>query len=120
MKIALSCKGNTLDSPLDERFGRAPNFIIYDLEKNTHMSIDNAQILNSPQGAGIQAAQNVVNSGAEVVITGHVGPKAYRTLSAAGVDIYFAKGSTVKETIEHFKLGKLSKAEGNDVEGHWV
>ncbi|MBZ4654005.1 MAG: Dinitrogenase iron-molybdenum cofactor [Peptococcaceae bacterium] len=120
MKLAVSCMGNSLSDALDERFGRASNFIIFDLANQSYQCLDNVQVLNAEQGAGIQAAQNLVNAGADIVITGHVGPKAFRTLKEAGVDIYFARGITVQEAIEAFKQGKLEKAESNNVEGHWI
>jgi len=120
VKIGISCQGDTLDSPLDERFGRASKFIIYDLDNNSFICIDNTQNLSSAQGAGVQAAQNVINAGAGVVITGNVGPKAFRALSAAEIEIYTASGLSVKEAIEKFKKGLLNKANSNNVEGHWI
>jgi len=120
MKVAVSSKETMLESSLDERFGRAPHFIIYDLDENTYHSIDNSQNLNSAQGAGIQSAQNLANTGVQALITGNVGPKAFQVLQAAGVEIYLTKGSTVEQAIKNFKTGKLAKTESNNVDGHWV
>ena len=78
------------------------------------------QNLNLPQGAGIQAAQHLVNNEVEGVITGHCGPKAFRVLSAAGIAVYNCDAQTVSEAIEQFKSGVLKPAESADVEGHWV
>ena len=74
MLIALTAIEESLQAEVDSRFGRAKKFMIYDIEKGTYSFIDNKQNLNSPQGAGIQSAQNVVETGAEAVITGHCGP----------------------------------------------
>jgi len=120
MKLAVSAKGERLDSQLDERFGRAPFFIVYDLEEGSFRCIDNKQNYNSPQGAGIQSAQNVVNAGASVVVTGNVGPKAFQVLKAAGVKVYLAEGVTVQEAIDRYKSGQLTAAETSSVESHWV
>jgi predicted Fe-Mo cluster-binding NifX family protein len=120
MKIGISTRDNNLDSPLDERFGRASGFIIYDLEDDSYFYIKNEQNLTAVQGAGIQAAQNLVNSGADVLITGNVGPKAYHVLSAAGVDVYLATKMTVNDSILKYKKGQLKKTAKNNVEGHWV
>ena len=120
MKIAISCSGNNLDSPVDQRFGRAAQFLIYDLETDTFKVIDNNQNLQAAQGAGIQAARNVADSGAKAVITGNVGPNAYQTLNVAGIDVYLSKSGTVKEAVEEFKSGKLVKSTGANVEGHWM
>ena len=59
MKIAFTTSGETLDSPLDSRFGRAPKFLVYDLDKNTFVVIDNGQNLNAAGGAGVQAAETI-------------------------------------------------------------
>lgn len=120
MKIAITTSGTDLNAELDRRFGRADKFLIYDLDNGSFEIMDNVQNLNLPQGAGIQSGQNVANSGATAVITGHVGPKAYTTLSAADIEIYFKDGGTVKEAIDDYKNEKLSKAQGPDKEGHWV
>ena len=78
------------------------------------------QNLNTPQGAGIQTAQHLINSGVKGVITGHCGPKAFRVLKAAGIAVYNCQAQTVKEAIEQFRAGMLQLAESADVEGHWV
>ena len=72
--------------------------------------VDNVQNLNAAQGAGIQAAGNVAEHGAEAVITGHVGPNAFRTLSAAGIRIYTGAEGTVAEVLEKFKASQLQEA----------
>jgi predicted Fe-Mo cluster-binding NifX family protein len=120
MQVAVSCSGEKLDSLVDQRFGRTAQFIVYDLDADTFKVIDNAQNLQAAQGAGIQSARTVADSGAKAVITGNVGPKAYRTLNAAGIDIYLIKSGTVKEAIEELKKGNLVKSTGANVDGHWV
>jgi len=120
MKVAVSAEGNTLESRVDMRFARAKQFIVVDTETGDCEAVDNEQILNIPQGAGIQAAQTVTQLGVESVITGHIGPNAFRTLNAAGVGIFLAGEGTVAETIETFKRGELESIGDPDVEGHWV
>ena len=87
MKIAVSVQATTLDDPVDERFGRAARFIIYDLADESCEVLDNKQVYNAPQGAGIQSAQNEINAGEEAVLTGHEGPKAFNVLKANGVAV---------------------------------
>ena len=77
MKVAVTSQGQDLRSPVDPRFGRAKCFIVLDMETGVFCAVDNSQNLNAAQGAGIQAARNVVESGATAAITGHVGPKAF-------------------------------------------
>jgi predicted Fe-Mo cluster-binding NifX family protein len=120
VKIAFTTTGNEINSPLDTRFGRAPKFLIYDLDSDTFEVLDNQQNLNAAQGAGIQAAETVARSGAECLVTGHCGPKAFRVLSAAKVKIYNTQASTVAEGLEMFRQGRLEEAGSADVEGHWL
>jgi predicted Fe-Mo cluster-binding NifX family protein len=75
--------------------------------------------MNAAQGAGIQAAQLLVNLGVEAVITGHVGPKAFRTLKAAGVNIYLSEAATVEEALHLFRENLLSRTDEANVQGHW-
>ena len=120
MKIALTTSGKDLKAPLDHRFGRAPKFLVYDLEAKTFEVVDNDQNLNAAQGAGIQSAQNIARLGAKALVTGHCGPKAFRVLQAAKIKIYNTTASTVSEAINDYRNGKLTEAASADVEGHWV
>ncbi len=119
MKIAITIDGDGLEAPLDARFGRAKKFVLYETETDSCEFFDNTQNLNAAQGAGIQAAQNVAAAGAEAVVTGHTGPKAFRVLDAAKIAVYHSGVRPVKEVIEAFKKGELKKAAAADVEGHW-
>jgi predicted Fe-Mo cluster-binding NifX family protein len=120
MKIVLTTSGSDLNAPLDSRFGRAPKFLVYDLEAKTFEVVDNDQNLNAAQGAGIQSAQNIARLGAKALITGHCGPKAFRVLQAAKIKIYNTTASSVSEAIDQYRNGKLAEAASADVEGHWV
>ncbi len=120
MKVAFTTSGETLDAPMDRRFGRAPKFLVYDTSAGNFEIVDNVQNLNAPQGAGIQAAQAVSRSGASSLVTGHCGPKAFKVLQAAGVAIYTTDAPTVAEALDRFRAGSLSRAQSADVEGHWV
>ena len=120
MKIIVTSEGTSLESPVDPRFGRAKYFVLVDTDTDKFSAHDNAQNLNAPQGAGIQSAQTVARLGAEAVLTGHVGPKAFTTLEAANVAVYSGVSGTVKEAIEQFKSGRLTPAAKADVQGHWA
>ena len=108
MKICITSNGPILDSFVDPRFGRCLYFIFVDSGKPEKFEpVKNAGI-NAMRGAGIQAAQTVVNQGAEVVISGNLGPNAFRVLSASGVKIYQARpGIKVRDALDAFKQGRL-------------
>jgi predicted Fe-Mo cluster-binding NifX family protein len=88
MKIAITSAGNEISSPMDGRFGRTKWFNIVDTVDGTWKACTNEQNYQSAQGAGIQAAQRVVALGAAAVVTGHVGPKAFKILKAAGIGFF--------------------------------
>ena len=119
MKLCITSQGEELSSAVDPRFGRAAMFILADSDTGAFEVIDNKQNLQAAQGAGIQAGQKVATSGAKAVITGHCGPKAYSTLQAAGIEVFTGAEGTITEAIAAWKSGKLKKASGADVEGHW-
>jgi predicted Fe-Mo cluster-binding NifX family protein len=120
VKIAFTTSGDDLNAPLDTRFGRAPKFLVYDLETDAFTVLDNQQNLNAAQGAGIQSAQAVARMGAQAIVTGHCGPKAFRVLQAAGIEVFNADAPTVADALGQYRAGKLSGAKGADVEGHWT
>jgi predicted Fe-Mo cluster-binding NifX family protein len=114
MKIALTTSGETLDAPMDVRFGRAPKFLVYDTDKNTFDVIDNRESLQADQGAGVQTAERVVRLKVSCIITGHCGPKAFRVLSAAAVPVYRTGAPTVAAALQEFRAGTLRPAETVD------
>ncbi len=119
MKIAVSTDKKDLAAIVDQRFGRAKGFMIYDMDSNESVYVDNKQNLEAAQGAGIQSAKTVIDAGADVVITGNVGPKAFTTLNAAGVKIYLFKDGTVGTALDKYSKGELELTSNANVEGHW-
>ncbi len=120
MKIALPIDGDDLTSMMNNSFGRTKKFIVIDDVSMNYELIDNNQNLQAAQGAGIQSAQNIAEGGAQVVITLHCGPKAYKVLSGSGIKVYVGKKGTVKENLEAYKAGKLAAMESANMESHWV
>lgn len=116
MKIAVTSLGESLESPVDQRFGRTRFFVLYDSETGAWSAHDNKQNLQAAQGAGIQAAQRVVDLGAEAVITGHCGPKAFATLSAAEIVVYQEAAGSVQNALDAYRSASLKKASQADVD----
>jgi len=119
-KIAISSQGQTMDSQVDARFGRASFFLVVGEDGGEPVVLDNSQAQGQGHGAGIQAAQLVASSGAGVVLTGVVGPKAWNALEAAGVEIVQGAGGAVSQALEDYRAGKLqpaSAAEGTPHQG---
>ena len=121
MKVAISSSGKKVESDLDPRFGRAAYFLIVDTDTLGLEVKENIQNLNLPQGAGIQAAKSVADCGVGAVLTGNCGPKAFKVLQAAGINVVTGLQGTVKEAVEKFKTDALEFSQEPNVEGqNWV
>ncbi|MCU0589814.1 MAG: NifB/NifX family molybdenum-iron cluster-binding protein [Syntrophobacteraceae bacterium] len=120
MKLAISAGSRDIDAQVDPRFGRAAFFLMVDSETLSFDAIENKQNHQAVQGAGIQAAALVARSKADAVLTGHCGPKAFKTLQAAGIPVVVGVKGTVREAVQGFVRGDLSYAAAPDVEGHWM
>jgi predicted Fe-Mo cluster-binding NifX family protein len=118
MKIAISAGGKDLDSQIDPRFGRCQYFIFLDPETMEFEVAEN-QGLAAMGGAGVQAAQLVVQKGVNALITGNLGPNAASALSASGIKVYLVPGGTVKEVAEAYKSGTLKEISGATVPPHF-
>ncbi len=119
-KIAVTTVGPTLDDLLDPRFGRAAGFIIIDPATMEFEYLDNGVSQTLAQGAGIQAAENVAQAGATVVLTGFVGPKAFRALSAAKIKVgQNLENISVREAVERYNSGQVEFADQANKDSHW-
>ena len=110
MKVAVSARGTTPDSDIDERLGRAYWLMIYETKKNSWQAINNEAGRNALNGAGQQTANLLIEQGVEAVLTGEIGPRAFRLLNSAGVDIYLGAAGTVMDTLVAWHDGHLVKA----------
>lgn len=118
MKICVSSIGIDLNAQVDPRFGRCKYFLIVYTDTMSFESISNESAMTSG-GAGIQAAQIVAKAGAEVVITGNMGPNAFQTLSAAGIMVFTGVNGTIKEAVEKYKKGELKETTAPSVGSHF-
>lgn len=119
MKLAVTSTGPDLASTLDPRFGRARYLLVVDTPFRTYVPIENRMGMNAAEGAGVQAAQNVIDQKVGAVITGHCGPKAFRALTAAGIQVFLAPEGTVTDALDRFDHGQFLPASAANVDGHW-
>ncbi len=118
MKIAVTSTGESIDSKVDQRFGRAAFFIIAETDTMDFEVIENENTA-AAGGAGISSAKTVIDAGAEAVLTGNCGPNAQRTLSAASVKLFTGITGTVEPVIKLFKNSELTEADGPNVREHF-
>lgn len=106
MKLFISA--SLKEKVLDPRFGRCEGFYIYDLEKGQIDSVANPGF-NSSGGAGISAANFLVDQKVDVLITGNLGPNAKNVLKNSNITVYTSGAKKVDEVIEDYKNNKLEK-----------
>lgn len=118
-KIAVSSESPDMDALVDPRFGRAAGFMIVDPETMAFEYVDNGSSQVMAQGAGIQAAEIVAATGARVLLTGFVGPKAFQALNAAGIAIgQNVDNLTVREAVQRFQAGDVPVSDAPNRRGH--
>lgn len=118
MQVAVSSTGQDLSDPVSPIFGRCPYYLVVDSETLAFEALPNPAV-SAAGGAGVQAAQLVVEQDVEVILTGNVGPNAFRVLQAAGVKVYRVADGTVRETVEAFRSGELMPLSEATNSGHF-
>jgi len=119
MKVYVSSAAPTIFSEVDQKFGRCSYFLVYDTETRKTRIIENVSS-DTGQGAGVSTSRKIVSEGANVVITGNIGPRAFEILSASGVTIFLAEEMSVKEAIADYERGVLTPIESASIEGHEI
>jgi predicted Fe-Mo cluster-binding NifX family protein len=117
MKIVVSAQGENLDAPASPVFGRCPTYLFVETETMQFEAVPNPA-MSQGGGAGIQAAQFVVEHGAQAVLTGNLGPNAFDVLQAAGVPGYLVSDGTVRQAVESFMANRLQPMGGASVAAH--
>lgn len=120
MILAFPSDGKGIENNIDQRFGRCAYFVSYDTETKGVTFVINEQNYQAVQGAGIQSATHVVNMKADVCITTHCGPKAFRVFDAAGVNVITGVKGKISDAIVKFENKEMNFAFSADVEGHWT
>ncbi len=108
--IAVASIGDSLNSVIPQRFGRAEKFIIYNLKDDTFEVIDNKYAYSS-SGAGTQTAWEIADRKVEAVIGQNFGSKSLNVLMSANIKVFRNVTGTVKDAVENYKKGKLKQAE---------
>ncbi len=103
MKIAVSATGGSMTALVSEQFGRCAYFLIIDSETMKFEPVSNPG-MGMMGGAGPEAARQIANHGATVVLTGKVGPNAKAALDKAGITIVsnVSGTKTVKDAVEEY------------------
>lgn len=107
MVIAVPVDDKSMESKVCVSFGRAPYFLMYDTEGGNADFIDNPAAV-SQGGAGIKAAQTVVDSKAKVLLTPRCGENAAQVIDAAGIKMFKTLNDSIQDNLDAYREGKLS------------
>ncbi|MCX6234109.1 MAG: dinitrogenase iron-molybdenum cofactor biosynthesis protein [Bacteroidetes bacterium] len=101
MKVAITSTGNSLESNLDQRFGRCAFFVIYDTETKGMEYIPNPN-KEAQDGAGPASAQLVASCNIKKIISGEFGIKIKSLLDSRKIQMIIFKEPErkIKEIIE--------------------
>ncbi|WP_312941718.1 NifB/NifX family molybdenum-iron cluster-binding protein [Oscillibacter sp.] len=89
-------------------FGRTPYFLIHNTETQETQTVENPAT-EAQGGAGIQAAQFVVDTGANTLITVRCGQNAADVFKAAKIKICKSMGGSADDQLKAFAEGKLDE-----------
>ncbi|MDD5143538.1 MAG: NifB/NifX family molybdenum-iron cluster-binding protein [Methanoregula sp.] len=110
MKICFTAKGTTLDAQTEERFGRAPYFILVESETGSFEAIQNP-FADGGGGVGPKAAQVLIANHVRALVSGQVGGNAREVLAAAGIVMYtYRDGGTVRDAFDQFSKKTLEQS----------
>ncbi|MBA3022138.1 NifB/NifX family molybdenum-iron cluster-binding protein [Propionicimonas sp.] len=104
--VVLPVDGSGPASKVSDSFGRAEAFWIYDTESDGHTEQPNRG-LASPGGAGIKAAQQVVDAGAAVLLAPQLGENAAKILRSAGIALFHSRPGEPAANIAAHLAGEL-------------
>lgn len=107
MKIAIPVSREDMETNVNVSFGRTPFFMVYHTETKETTFIENTAA-NSPGGAGIKAAQLVVDSKVDAILTPRCGKNATEVINGAKIKMYKTEKTSAKENIDAFVAGELS------------
>jgi predicted Fe-Mo cluster-binding NifX family protein len=107
MKIAIPVDENTMDTLVCPSFGRAPFFLIYNTNTKESVYLNNSAAASSG-GAGIKAAQMIVDSGVDALLVPRCGENAAEVIRRAGVSMYKTINNCIQDNIDALNEGKLS------------
>lgn len=110
-KVAISATGISVQDEMDHHFGRCRHFMI--AEGGRNYAVENTA-RDASEGAGVKAAQLMIDNEVDVVITGSLGPKAAEVLEEAGIRSCVGVSGSIEDVLERYREGRLEKPSGAD------
>ncbi len=110
MKIAIPVDDMSMKSKISQSFGRTNYFLMYDTDtKESVFLVNSAQ--SSQGGAGIKAAQLIVDNNIFALISPRCGDNAEEVLKKANILIFKSINDVILDNLNAFLGGNLPKLE---------
>jgi len=112
---------NTPDGLMAKRgahFGKAPFYVIVDVEDKEIKEVDFTPNPGHSGGACGNAVMNIKNLGADILIVSGIGPNPLMRFKKEGIKVYFDDSVTVEESVKKLIDGKLQELDVNSACSH--
>lgn len=117
MKICLPVLNDQgIDSSISGHFGSAPLFMFVDTDTLSTKTMTNQT--DGHEHGMCKPLAMIGNEPYDAIVVGGIGAGALGKLHAAGKKVYKTEFTTVKETVEAIKQGKLSEFSANSACAH--
>lgn len=106
MKIAIPVNDKSIGAGVCQSFGRTPYFLIHDIETKENTFSENSAA-KSRGGAGIKAAQTIVDNKVGALIVPRCGENAAQVLNASDIKLFKTINGSVEDNIKAYVDGEL-------------
>lgn len=117
-KVALPAKGNDLNAQISEYFGRAPYFIVYDVNRKVFWTISNP-FVNEAHAVGLRAGTMLVKKRVGVIVCKNIGPEPIKKFNDSKIEVYIGAEGTVADGIKQYKSNQLILTTKPNVPTHY-
>jgi len=107
MIVLFGSDGNTVDSRIARRFGKAAWFLVVDTD-----SLDTWAMPNRTPSDHDDIVKRADDMGASIAICGDIGPKSFDLMAARSMMVFRAEGLTCREALHVLQAGSLRKLDG--------
>jgi len=104
MKAFIAVKDDAgMESEIDSRFGRANYFMVYDMEKNKIISVEENRFKEEGHGVGIKTAGIAVEKGCTLAMGARPGPKAEQIFTEGNIEIFTVTEGNVQDALRNYR-----------------
>jgi predicted Fe-Mo cluster-binding NifX family protein len=112
VNVVIAATGPTLDSPVAKRFGHAPYYLIVNTATMQVQAIENNDSHDEAGNHGQHDESHaiipqLVGQGAELFVTGNIGPHAFEIIQSLKRQVALARGLSASEALARLQRGEL-------------